>query len=70
MKLNPDYFDMFKILNTAGVRYLVIGGYAFGFHVEPRTTKDLDIWVSTILLLMKPGKIVMRPPTLRRTSMW
>jgi hypothetical protein len=36
---------MFKILNTAGVRYLVVGGYAFGFHVEPRTTKDLDIWV-------------------------
>jgi len=45
MTLNPDYFDMFKILNTADVRYLVVGGYAFGFHVEPRTTKDLDIWV-------------------------
>jgi hypothetical protein len=36
---------MFKTLNTASVRYLIIGGYAFGFHVEPRTTKDLDIWV-------------------------
>lgn len=45
MRLNPDYCDMFKTLNTAGVRYLVIGGYAYGFHVEPRTTKDLDIWV-------------------------
>jgi hypothetical protein len=36
---------MFKILNTAGVRYLVVGGYAFGFHVEPRTTKDLHIGI-------------------------
>lgn len=57
MRLNPDYFDMFKTLNTAGVRYLVIGGYAFGFHVEPRTTKDLDIWVDpspeNVLLLYK-----------------
>lgn len=33
MRLNPDYFDMFKTLNTANVRYLIIGGYAFGFHV-------------------------------------
>jgi hypothetical protein len=40
---------MFKILNTAGVRYLVVGGYAYGFHVEPRTTKDLDIWVDSSL---------------------
>ncbi len=32
MRLNPNYFDMFKILNTAGVRYLVVGGYAFGFQ--------------------------------------
>jgi hypothetical protein len=32
MRLNPDCFDMFKILNTAGVRYLIVGGYALGFH--------------------------------------
>jgi predicted nucleotidyltransferase len=36
---------MFKILNTAGVRYLIVGAHAVSFHVEPRTTKDLDIWV-------------------------
>jgi len=45
MKLNPDYADMFKTLNTAGVKYLVVGAYAFGYYVEPRTTKDIDIWV-------------------------
>ena len=45
MNLNQDYVDMFRTLNTANVRYLVVGAYAFGFHVEPRTTKDVDIWV-------------------------
>lgn len=29
------------------VRYLVIGGYAVGYHGHPRFTKDLDIWVGT-----------------------
>lgn len=45
MRLNPDYFDMLKAFNAAGVSYLIVGAYAFGFHVEPRTTKDIDIWV-------------------------
>lgn len=30
---------------AAGVRYLVVGGYAVSFHHRPRTTKDLDLWV-------------------------
>ncbi len=45
MKWNQDYFDMFAALNAANVRYLIVGAYAVGFHVEPRTTKDIDIWV-------------------------
>src|SRR5262245_14391789 len=45
MKWNQDYYDMFKILNTENVSYLIVGAHAVGFHVEPRTTKDLDIWV-------------------------
>jgi hypothetical protein len=32
-------------LNAEGVRYLLVGGYAYAFHVEPRYTKDLDVWV-------------------------
>ena len=43
--MNPDFKDMFKILNEQGVRYLVVGAYAVTFHAEPRYTKDLDIWV-------------------------
>jgi len=33
-------------LNTAQVRYLVVGGYAVMEYTEPRYTKDLDLWVS------------------------
>lgn len=28
------------------VEYLLVGGYAVGFHGYPRPTGDLDIWVS------------------------
>ena len=42
MKWNLDYYGMFKTLNTAGARYLIVGAHAVGFHVEPRTTKDLE----------------------------
>ena len=37
--------DLLKSLNAAGVRNLVVGGYAVMIHTEPRYTKDLDIWV-------------------------
>lgn len=45
MLVNPDFSDLFSALNAAKARYLLVGGYAFSFHAEPRYTKDLDIWV-------------------------
>jgi phage replication-related protein YjqB (UPF0714/DUF867 family) len=33
------------LLNLRGVEYLVVGGYAVGFHGLPRATADLDIWI-------------------------
>jgi hypothetical protein len=27
------------------VEYLLVGGWAVGFHGQPRLTKDLDLWV-------------------------
>lgn len=45
MRLNRDYSDLFAALNAEGVRYLLVGGHAFSFYVEPRFTKDLDVWV-------------------------
>jgi hypothetical protein len=40
----PDDFVAFlAILNDHQVEYLVIGGYAVGFHGRPRDTGDIDI---------------------------
>ncbi|HUB07168.1 MAG TPA: hypothetical protein VMB50_09205 [Myxococcales bacterium] len=30
---------------AARVEYLVVGGYAVGFHGQPRLTEDLGLWV-------------------------
>ena len=40
-----DLKDLLRAFNENGVRYLVVGGYAFGVHAEPRATKDLDLLV-------------------------
>jgi hypothetical protein len=45
MKINSDYRDLLKSLNAAGVRYLIVGGYAVMVHTEPYYTKDLDVSV-------------------------
>jgi predicted nucleotidyltransferase len=45
MKTVSDFEDMLSLLEKHCVRYLVIGGVAFVFHVKPRYTKDLDVWV-------------------------
>ncbi|MEO6907423.1 MAG: nucleotidyltransferase [Abditibacteriaceae bacterium] len=45
MLVNSDFKELLSILNDKGVKYLVIGGYAFINYAEPRYTKDLDLWV-------------------------
>ncbi|MBK9261058.1 MAG: hypothetical protein IPM54_14775 [Polyangiaceae bacterium] len=32
-------------MNAHRVRYLIVGGYAVGFHARPRATKDIDVLV-------------------------
>jgi hypothetical protein len=34
-----------KLLNSNEVEYLVVGGYAVGFHGYPRATADIDVWI-------------------------
>jgi len=34
------------LLNLNKIEYLVIGGYAVGYHGYPRATGDLDIWIA------------------------
>jgi hypothetical protein len=41
--LPPDFVELLAAFGRADVRYLVIGGYAVGYHDRPRTTKDLDL---------------------------
>ncbi len=43
--MTPDQREFLSVLNAHKVRYLLIGGYAVGIHSEPRTTKDLDIFI-------------------------
>ena len=43
--LSPDFRDLLQAFADAEVRYLLVGGYAVGFHAVPRFTKDLDLWV-------------------------
>jgi hypothetical protein len=40
--LPADFVDLLTEFADAEVQYLVIGGYAVGFHDRPRATKDLD----------------------------
>lgn len=44
--LPADFVDLLTEFADAEVQYLVIGGYAVGFHDRPRATKDLDILIA------------------------
>jgi hypothetical protein len=43
--LNKDFKEFAELLNSTGVEYLVVGGYALAAHGHPRYTGDLDIWI-------------------------
>jgi hypothetical protein len=45
--LPPDFRDLLNLLHAHGVKYLLIGGWAVGYHGYPRNTGDLDIWLET-----------------------
>ncbi len=45
LELPPDFKELLSLLNTHGVEYLLIGGYAVGYHGSNKRTagrpKDL-----------------------------
>lgn len=45
MNLPEDFREFIELLNAQKVKYLIVGGYAVGFHSRPKFTNDLDIWV-------------------------
>jgi hypothetical protein len=46
LNLPLDFKEFLKLLNEKGVRYLLIGGYAVGYHGYPRATGDMDVWIA------------------------
>jgi predicted nucleotidyltransferase len=42
---SPDFREFVELLNKNDVLYMIVGGYAVGFHGHPRYTGDLDIWL-------------------------
>ncbi len=46
IELHQDFKDFLRLLNSHNVDYLLVGGYAVGYHGYPRATGDMDIWVA------------------------
>ena len=45
-QIPPDFKEFLQLLNAKEVEYLLIGGYAIGYHGYPRATVDMDVWVA------------------------
>jgi len=43
---NKDFREFIALLNSNGVKFLIVGCHAVAFHGHPRFTGDLDIWVA------------------------
>jgi hypothetical protein len=47
--LDEELIKFWRTLNEAGVRYLMVGGFAIRFHGFNRSTDDLDLWLEDTL---------------------
>lgn len=45
MELQQDLREFIALLNSADVKYVIVGGYAVAFHGFPRDTGDIDFFV-------------------------
>lgn len=43
MAVNPDIKDLFAVLNAAGAKYLLVGGYAVSFHAQTVGPRASDV---------------------------
>lgn len=46
MRLPRDFKEFLRLLAAHRVEYLLIGGYAVGYHGYPRATADMDIFIA------------------------
>lgn len=44
--LPEDFKEFLKLLGAKKVEYLLIGGYAVGYHGYVRATADMDVWIA------------------------
>lgn len=44
--LNRHFQEFIELLESHGVKYVVVGGYAVGLHGFPRYTGDLDVFIA------------------------
>jgi len=45
MQLPEEFKEFINLLNSNGVKYLLLGGWAVGYYSNPRATKDIDFLV-------------------------
>jgi hypothetical protein len=45
LRLPEDFREFLRLLDSNGVEYLLVGGYAVGYYGYSRPTADMDIWV-------------------------
>ena len=46
IRLPNDFKDFLKLCDRHAVEYVIVGGYAVGFHGHPRATGDLDVFAA------------------------
>ena len=61
MQLPSDLTELLAEFASAGVEFVIVGGYAVAFHARPRATKDIDL-----LLLGDPDNLVRAAGALER----
>jgi len=49
VKASKDFKEFIELLNKNNVNYLLVGGYAVGYHSRPRYTEDIDILIEPSL---------------------
>jgi len=56
-----DFSTVFATLNRLDLRYLIVGTYAFAFHLKPRYTEHLDLLVETCEEPLEHPHVIFRP---------
>jgi hypothetical protein len=46
ISLDPNFREFIELLNSEGVRYLLLGGYAVNYRGHHRFTGDIDFWIA------------------------